>query len=204
MPAMKVCWYCECELAEGAGYCQQCGHSQSNRNTTPLFVVDATTGLFNSVFIQAMIDQEANRALRYRRPLSVLAVEVDHAEYIHKDLSNAQLKVLIKQLAEVLVETVRDTDTVGFLDTEGPPTFAVVLPETDQQGSLLAADKMRRSIASHDFDGAGNWQRLTLSCGASTFNPDRIGRQDLLAQAGQALEAGRAAGPNRTHASATL
>ncbi len=204
MPAMRSCWYCEAQLPEDAGYCQQCGHSQSQRNTTPLFVVDSTTGLFNSVFLQAMIEQEANRALRYHRPLSVLIVEIDHIVDIVTDIGPDQTKTLLKELAQALVTTVRDTDTVGFLESEDEPRFAVVLPETDQAGSLLAADKLRRAITSRDFEGGGHWKRLTLSCGAATFNPDRIGRQELVATAAQALEAGRSAGPNHTHAAAQL
>lgn len=204
MPAMKSCWYCETQLSIDAGYCQQCGHSQTQRDTTPLFVVDSTTGLFNSVFLQAIIDQESNRALRYHRPLSVLIVEIDHIVDIVVDIGPEQTKALLKELAQALVTTVRDTDTVGFLENEDEPRFAVVLTETDQSGSLLAADKLRRAIAAHDFDNGGHWRRLTLSCGAATFNADRIGHQDLFAIATQALEAGRATGPNRTHAAAQL
>jgi diguanylate cyclase (GGDEF)-like protein len=204
MPAMKSCWYCEAQLPDDAGYCQQCGHSQTQRNTTPLFVVDSTTGLFNSVFLQAMIDQEANRALRYHRPLSVLIVEIDHIVDIVVDIGPDQTKALLKELAQTLVTTVRDTDTVGFLENEDEPRFAVVLTETDQAGSLLAADKLRRGISAHDFDNGGHWRRLTLSCGAATFNSERIGHQDLFATATHALDSGRATGPNRTHAAAQL
>ena len=111
----------------------------------------------------------------------------------------------MKELAETLVASVRDTDTVGVLDMEGAPRFAIVLPETDQNGALLAADKIRRAIASHDFRAGGQWQRLTLSCGAATANHERMGKQDLVWIAGQALQSGRAAGQtNRTHASAQL
>jgi diguanylate cyclase (GGDEF)-like protein len=135
----------------------------------------------------------------------VLVVEVDHAEYIHRDLSASQLNDLLKEIAETLVGSVRDTDTVGVLDMEGAPRFAIVLPETDHQGALLVADKIRRAIASHDFQTGGHWQRLTLSCGAATVNHERMGKQDLVQQADEALQAGRASGvTNRTHASAQL
>ena len=51
-------------------------------------------------------------------------------------------------MADRLGQAIRDTDTVAFLDADGPPRFAIVLPETDEQGAALAADKIRRSIAS--------------------------------------------------------
>ena len=84
------------------------------------------------------------------------------------------------------------------------------LPESDEQGATLAADKIRRSIATHDFGTAGNWRRITVSCGAATIGvitraADEAGLMNrreytgnLLREAFQALETGRSAGTNRT------
>ena len=212
MPAMASCWYCNTELSETAQYCPACGHSQLDRSSSPLFgVVDPVTGIWNSKFINALIGQEANRAVRYHRPLSVLVVEIDHAEHIHNELGHVQVEGLLREISERLGRAIRDTDTVAFLDADGPPHFAIVLPETDEQGATLAADKIRRSIASHDFTSSGTWQRITVSCGAATI-PVTSGMHDeagfvgnrreytgnLLREGYQALEAGRAAGTNRT------
>src|SRR5665213_654822 len=76
---MVTCWYCNSEVPDGSQYCHSCGHSQTDRSSSPLFgVVDPVTGIWNSKFINALIGQEANRAIRYHRPLSVLVVELDH------------------------------------------------------------------------------------------------------------------------------
>src|SRR5438874_1420954 len=83
------------------------------------------------------------------------------------------------------------------------------VPETDEQGAALAADKIGRSIASHDF-GTGAWKRITVSCGAATIDSgyrpvDEAGVMNrreytgnLLREAYQALDSGRSAGTNRT------
>jgi diguanylate cyclase (GGDEF)-like protein len=208
---MVSCWYCNSEVPESSQYCPSCGHSQSDRSSSPLFgVVDPVTGIWNSKFINALVGQEANRAVRYHRPLSVLVVELDHAEHVHKELGQIQLEGLLREITERLGLAVRDTDTVAFLDVEGPPHFAIVLPETDEHGATLAADKIRRAIASHDFSTGGNWQRITMSCGAATIglmapSHDEAGLMNrreytgnLLREAYHALEAGRSAGTNRT------
>src|SRR5213594_3155121 len=84
---MSTCWYCSSEVPETSQYCPTCGHSQIDRSSSPLFgVVDSTTGIWNSKFVNALVGQEANRAVRYHRPLSVLLVELDHAEHIHREL----------------------------------------------------------------------------------------------------------------------
>jgi two-component system, cell cycle response regulator len=173
-------------------------------------VVDPVTGGWNAQFINALVGQEANRAVRYDRPISVLVVELDHAEHIHRELGRSQIDSLLREISDTLWRAIRDTDTLGFLDAEGPPHFAIVLPETDERGATLAADKIRRAIASHDFSGSGSWQRITVSCGAATIgmaprSEDEAGvmvRRDytgnLLREAYHALEAGRSAGTNRT------
>ena len=208
---MASCWYCNSELPETSQYCPTCGHSQTDRSSSPLYgVVDPTTGIWNSKFINALVGQEANRAVRYHRPLSLLVVELDHAEHIDKELQHIQLEGLLQEISERLGQAIRDTDTVGFLDADGPPHFAIVLPETNAEGATLAADKIRRSIASHDFSTAGNWQRITVSCGAATISvlPSTneeagvMNRREytgnLLREAYHALEAGRSSGTNRT------
>lgn len=77
------------------------------------------------------------------------------------------------------------------------------------RGAALAADKIRRSIASHDFS-SGSWKRITVSCGAATIDAgyrpmDEAGVMNrreytgnLLRESFRALESGRAAGTNRT------
>jgi diguanylate cyclase (GGDEF)-like protein len=212
MPAVSSCWYCNAELPQGSLYCPNCGHSQTDKTSSPLFgVVDPITGIWNSQFVDALIGQEANRAVRYHRPLSVLIVELDHAEHVHKELGHIQLEGLLRELSDRLAHAIRDTDTLAFLDVEGPPHFAIVLPETDENGATLAADKIRRSIASQDFATAGNWKRITVSCGAATIGVDpplhdadaglMVRREytgNLLKEAYHALESGRSSGTNRT------
>src|SRR5256885_13939574 len=207
---MTTCWYCSTEVPETSQYCPTCGHSQTDRPSSPLFgVVDPTTGIWNSKVINALVGQEANRAVRYHRPLSILLLELDHAEHIHKELEQVQVEGLLREMAERLGQAIRDTDTVGFLDVDGPPHYAIVLPETDEQGAALAADKIRRSIASHDFGTSGAWKRITVSCGAATIDagyrpqdeaglmkpPEYTG--NLPREAYQAPDSGRPAGTNR-------
>ncbi len=208
---MATCWYCSSEVPETSQYCPSCGHSQTDRTSSPLFgVVAPTTGIWNSKCVNALIGQEANRSVRYHRPLSVLVVELDHAEHMHKELEPVQTGGLLREMAERLGQAVRDTDTVGFLDSDGLPPFAIALPEPEEQGAALPSDKIRRSIASHDFGTTGAWKRITVSCGAATIDADyrpkdeagMVNRREftgnLLREAYEALDFGRSAGTNRT------
>lgn len=196
---MPICWRCEAPLAAGAEFCSNCGHSQLDRDSSPIFVVDARTQLFNAVFTRAVLDQESRRAIRYKRPFSVLVVELDHAEDLGRELVLGQFDRLLNELGQVLAETVREIDTLGFIEADGAALYAILLPETDAHGALLAGDKVRRAVASNEFRKAGQWRRLTVSCGASTLNLEQMGDQDLLDEAWQALRSGRASGTGPNH-----
>jgi len=183
-------------MEPGANYCSNCATGRDDPNTRALFVVDGTTGLFNDAFTGALVDHETSRAVRYKRPLSVLVAMVDHSEFIANDLGPAQSADLLRELAEVLAAAVRDIDTVGYLDDR----FCVVLPETDQAGAMVAAEKVMHAVAAHQYAaGHGQWERITLSLGLATVNPDRMGRQDLIQSATLALMDGRSDGSNKVH-----
>ena len=190
------CAACGSPMAPEANYCSNCATGREDPTTRALFVVDGTTGLFNGAFTAALVDHETSRAVRYKRPLTILVALIDHSEFIANDLGPSNGPSLLRELGEVLADAVRDIDTVGYLGDR----YCVVLPETDQAGAMVAADKIMHSVAAHQFtSGAGQWERLTISLGMATVNSDRMGRQDLIDLASTALLAGRSDGSNRVH-----
>lgn len=195
MQTMTSCAACGANLADDAQYCQRCATNREDPNTRPLFVVDGMTGLFNQTFTQALVDHETSRAIRYKRPLTILMADIDHREFVHRDLGPAGAAELYRELAGVLATAVRDIDTVGFMGD----AFCIVLPETDQTGAMVAADKILHAVALFQFNQPGNWARLTISAGAASVNFERMGKQDLAGAAHQALLAGINEGNNRVH-----
>ncbi|GAC1656605.1 MAG: hypothetical protein NVS9B1_12380 [Candidatus Dormibacteraceae bacterium] len=189
------CLACGAALAPEATYCSNCATAREDPNTRALFVVDGTTGLFNEAFTSALVDHETSRAVRYKRPLTVLVAMIDHSEVIGQDLGFAKAAMLYREVADVLARLVRDIDTVGYLGDR----YCIVLPETDQPGAMVAADKIMHGIASQEYQAGGQWGRLTISLGAASVNTDRMGRQDLIDMASRALRDGRGEGNNRVH-----
>src|SRR5437588_12626852 len=96
------CAACGTLMAPDANYCSNCATGRDDPNTRALFVVDGTTGLFNDAFTGALVDHETSRAVRYKRPLSVLVAMVAHSEFIANDLGPAPSAALLRELDEVL------------------------------------------------------------------------------------------------------
>jgi diguanylate cyclase (GGDEF)-like protein len=144
------------------------------------------TGLFNDAFTDALVEHETSRAVRYKRPLTILVGTIDHEDLIREDIGPRMAADLQRQVADVLQSAVRDIDTVGWLGDR----YCIVLPETDASGSLVAAEKIMHAIAANQFT-AGGWGRLTISFGAASVNADRMGHQDLVELASEALRQGQ-------------
>jgi diguanylate cyclase (GGDEF)-like protein len=190
------CSVCGSPMQPDDNYCSNCATGRDDPTTRALFVVDGTTGLFNQAFTGALVDHETSRAVRYKRPLTALVGMIDHSEFIANDLGPARSADLLHELGEVMAGAVRDIDTVGYLGDR----YCVVLPETDQPGAMVAADKIMHAVAAHQYSaGRGQWERITISMGLASVNPDRMGRQDLIEMATLALLEGRSDGSNKIH-----
>lgn len=186
-------------MQEDWRYCPHCAHSQTDRRAGPLFVIDPVTGLLNEVFFTALLGQEITRAVRYQRPLAVLVAVIDHVQEIRQDLGYASLNATLREVGDVIALTSREVDTVAFLGLEEVPRYTVLLPETDRDGALQAAEKLRRQVSEHEFNHSGQWRRITMSVGAGLVNTDRSADQDPIGAATRALIAGIEDGPDRTH-----
>ena len=133
------------------------------------------------------------RADRYGNVLSVLILDVDHFKQFNDTFGHPAGDQTLKTVANVLMMTARTTDVVARY---GGEEFAVILPETDAQGALEAAERFRAAVEAQE------WPRrsVTVSIGVATWNLTTETPADLLQQADNALYASKRAGRNRaTH-----
>ncbi|MDH3612615.1 MAG: diguanylate cyclase [Gammaproteobacteria bacterium] len=137
---------------------------------------------------------------RYDHPVSVLLADVDHFKKYNDDLGHPAGDRALTTIARALLETSRSTD---FVARYGGEEFAVLLPETDQDGALAAAEKLRsavKHISSLD-------RKITMSIGAATLRTKmkktsdlQMLEEQLIEQADKALYRSKESGRNRiTH-----
>src|SRR5207245_4997890 len=105
---MTTCWYCSSEVPETSQYCPSCGHSQIDRSSSPLFgVVDTTTGIWNSKFVNALVGQEQTPPVPSARPLSCLVRGLAHADHVTREIDKIRLAGRLRERAEGLARAVR-------------------------------------------------------------------------------------------------
>jgi GGDEF domain-containing protein len=139
-------------------------------------ITDPETGVFTQVFFDASLGKRISAARRGLRPLTVAMVEVVE----HVGLPNVT-QTAPKPIAEILVETLREADTVARMDSG---VFAVLLEDTPENGAIWTLERIRRKI-SEDLPGC------TVRAGMSCYPAYAFDATQLVEQSLAALDAAR-------------
>jgi diguanylate cyclase (GGDEF)-like protein len=149
-----------------------------------LAATDSLTGLANRRSFFDRLEDEAARARRSGRPLTLALVDLDGFKEVNDALGhNAGDRVLV-EVAALLKDSTRSTDFAARL---GGDEFVLLLPDTPEEGALALLEKLRHQAPSRD-------RPVTLSFGAATFEVPPLRAVEMLARADRLLYAAKEAG----------
>lgn len=158
---------------------------------------DSLTGLYNRVRLDEVFRYESSQFKRYEKAFSIILMDVDHFKSINDTYGHQVGDRVLVEVAGVLRDNTRETDTVGRW---GGEEFLLICPETRMESAMQLAEKIRLIIEARDFQTVG---RVTSSFGISTFH----GGDDpeaMLERADRALYRAKASGRNRVESEADL
>jgi diguanylate cyclase (GGDEF)-like protein len=158
---------------------------------------DSLTGLRNRRFVEEKLAEEFVRAKRYREPLSVLMIDLDHFKDVNNTYGHEAGDRVLKHFAHVLQELARSTDTVARW---GGEEFMMVAPKTDISGALLAANRLCTSARDEVVRVDEHVIRFTVSIGVAQLREEATPAQ-LVRAADKVLYQAKKAGRNRAIAS---
>ncbi|MBJ7455612.1 MAG: diguanylate cyclase, partial [Thermoleophilia bacterium] len=157
---------------------------------TTLASTDHLTGLWNRRAFQERLAAELERARRYERPMSLVMLDIDHFKRINDEHGHPVGDRVLIEVASRLFATVREGEVVARV---GGEEFAWILPETDGDGAVAAAERVRTAIAAETFTGVG---RLTVSLGVCDLDEGETA-SELVRLADRALYWAKAGGRDR-------
>ena len=158
---------------------------RAEQELAKLAITDSLTGLANRRALDQDLAREWARAQRSGKPLSLLMIDADHFKAFNDRHGHPVGDEALRRLAQVIGESIRRPGDMAA--RYGGEEFAVVLPETDAQGALNLAQKIRTTMAAQ-IPFKGDRQPITVSIGASTVIPPGKGTlEQLLHSADQAL-----------------
>ena len=168
-----------------------------NARLEQLAQTDPLTQLLNRRALTERITAEMERALRYDSTLALLMIDLDHFKRVNDTYGHLVGDDVLRDVASLLSETIRGSDIVARY---GGEEFLMLLPETDDAGADMFAERIRAAIEAHKFGEAKAHPnlRLTTSIGVAMFPAARIESvEDLFARADSALYRAKADGRNR-------
>ncbi len=164
-------------------------NAERNAQVQSLIYIDDLTKLYNSRYLNVVLDREMKRSERYRNFFSVLFMDIDFFKRVNDAHGHLVGSRVLMEVGAVLRACVRDSDTVARY---GGDEFVVLLVETNAEEALLVAERMRNAVESERLvRSMGLEIRLTISIGVAAFPEHATTKQHLLNLADQAMYRGK-------------
>jgi diguanylate cyclase (GGDEF)-like protein len=160
-----------------------------------LTVVDEHTGLYNARHLRTVLEGEVRRAQRFHRPLSLVFIDLDHFKQVNDTHGHVVGSNVLRELGARLRKHLRGTDVPTRY---GGDEFAVLLPETDPDAAVRAAERWRRAVTAEPFGAeSGLSLRVTASFGVATVPDHALTAEALLHAADTAMYRAKQQGRDR-------
>lgn len=132
-------------------------------------MTDSLTQLPNRGAYDIYIQNEFDRFKRYGNPLSLVVCDVDKFKSINDNYGHQAGDKVLQLISRQVKKGTRDTD---LLARYGGEEFVVILPETDGEGAMQVAEKIRKQVEGSPFHFKGKRVQITISCGIASFTND--------------------------------
>ncbi len=145
--------------------------------------LDSLTQVHNRAALDERLEQEYKRWLRYRTPLCMAIIDIDHFKNINDNYGHMAGDKALKVVAKALQSALRDTD---FIARFGGEEFVVLLPNINPDKFQKPLETLRQAIKSIPFRFRDAKVEITISIGATLFK-DGDNPSDVFERADKAL-----------------
>jgi diguanylate cyclase (GGDEF)-like protein/putative nucleotidyltransferase with HDIG domain len=154
--------------------------------------IDPLTGVLNRGAFVEVLESELERSRRSGRPLAVVVGDLDGLALVNAQFGHHAGDSVLEMVGQDIKKWKRRTDSAGRI---GGEEFALLLPETDERGAFLVAERLRRA-AHRTF--AEEPLPVTVSFGVAS-HPDHGDEPGLLlGAASRAMGAAKELGKDRS------
>jgi diguanylate cyclase (GGDEF)-like protein len=153
-------------------------NAQQHEDALILAERDSVTGLLNHRGLHERLDQEVHRAQRVGGQVSLVMMDLDSFKLFNDTYGHPVGDDVLRQVSSHISAALRSSDIVGRY---GGDEFAAILPDTDGQGAVELAHRLRAFIYDHPFESPDGLPiPLHLSCGVATYPADARSPAELV------------------------
>ena len=166
---------------------------QAHKTLRRMAITDPLTRLYNRRHMVERADKDIRGNGAEDAGLAFMLMDVDHFKQVNDRYGHDGGDRVLSEISRLLKQALRDEDYVGRW---GGEEFLAVLPNADSQQALHIAERVRRTVAEHDWHQHGLDAPVTLCIGISQHRPgEQLG--DSISRADTALYVGKRGGRNR-------
>lgn len=181
---------------------QQAAIAIDNARNYQMATVDQLTHLYLRDFFMRKLSEEHARARRYGSAFAALMLDLDRFKTINDLQGHLTGDRFLRRVGDVILDSMRAADVPCRW---GGEEFCVLLPETDSEGALAIAERLRARVAELEMRVGDLKIRTTLSVGIACYPQDDPGTlAGFLERADRALYAAKQAGRDRVVMAASL
>jgi len=158
--------------------------------------LDPLLGIANRKHFDIRLEEELKRCTRNGQPLSLILFDLDHFKHVNDTYLHQAGDEVLKSVTRLMRKCLRSTD---ILARYGGEEFGVICPETDREGAISLAERMRQSLESLEIRHRDYALRMTASFGVTTIEDARDvrGADDIVDVADHHLFESKRAGRNQ-------
>jgi two-component system cell cycle response regulator len=142
-----------------------------------LAITDYLTGIYNVRYFYNRLEEEFSRAERYQLPLSCIMFDIDYFKNINDTFGHRIGDIVLREFAQLVRSYTRKSDIFARY---GGEEFIMLLPQTEQKGAIIEAERIRKAVVEHPFHAKEANIRITLSAGIASLPNNRIKNYDEL------------------------
>lgn len=161
---------------------------------------DPLTACFNRRHFMTLAEQELQRAIRYKRPICLIMLDIDEFKKVNDIYGHQMGDQVLCGLVKLCQKSLRSSDRLGRY---GGEEFIIMMPETVAEGGLKAAERLQEKIEKLKIASIKTKLAITVSMGVASLDSDFSKTQTLdmlIKRADLALYAAKAAGRNTVRA----
>lgn len=167
--------------------------SDINRTLEHMTNHDSLTSIYNRAYVEKQIEYEFNKAKRYKSSFSLVMFDLDHFKTVNDTFGHLAGDEVLKRVSAEVRTHLRSTDILGRY---GGEEFLILMPETKEDPSSAACERLRKTVESMIVRYDGMEISVTVSIGLVQFRPDMKDYLQVLHEADIALYHSKKSGRN--------